>query len=106
MLASAIAASNRQGESKCAALAQRAFRFNAPAMRLYQVTSNSQSQPAATAPPTRAETGFRPCAIHFIKAFKDAGQVFGRNADPGIPHKETLRSSRAVRARADDHRAA
>ena len=69
----------RQSESECAALAERTFYFDAAAVGLHHVTSDSQSQPAA---PTfqasgHSEIGFRSRAIHFIEAFKDTRQVFG-----------------------------
>src|SRR5712691_10684214 len=113
-----------QSEGKGAALAERAFGLDATSVRLYYVASDSQPQPAPAAtagsnPPasdpaastnTQAawliEIGFRPRAIHFIKALKDARQVFGWNTGSGITHEKALRISPALEIGTDDHRAA
>src|SRR5713226_2001286 len=108
-----------QSEGKGAALAERAFGLDATSVRLYYVASDSQPQPAPAAtaasnPPASTNTqaawlieiGFRPRAIHFIKALKDARQVFGWNAGSGIAHEKALRISPALEIGTDDHRAA
>src|SRR5712691_8927765 len=112
-----------QSEGKGAALSERAFGLDATSVRLYYVASDSQPQAAPTAtaasnppasdPPASTTTpaarpteiGFRPRAIHFIKALKDARQVFGCNAGSGIAHEKALRITPALEIGSDRPRA-
>src|SRR2546421_3959283 len=83
------ARSDGQGKREGTAMSDATFRCDAPTMSFYHVAGNSKAQTTPAA--ARAnEVSFRAGTVGFIKAFKDARQLFWPDTYACITDKKAL----------------